>query len=292
MGRRLIGSGVLGLALMALGPATSQAALLDANCPGPTSSGQNASAEAQNFTAMHTGTLVRGEMFVAKTAGADFQMYIMNTGPSGPTGDPLGTANIPDSSVANIPSPGPTSPSAPVDGTFSPGVNVTAGQQYAIVVTRGGSSFTAKDAHADPPCPGDEFLKNSLSSPWSLQPQAYDLPFSTYLATPNEPTSKPSNAFTIGKVKGTKLTLSLPGPGGVDIANGGGGSKAKKFVKSSHTDVAAGGDVVVPIALTKRGKSLLRKKGKLKAPLGITFTPTGGDPSSQNAKLKLKGKHK
>lgn len=277
MGRSLIGSGVLGLALLALGPATSQAALPDATCPGPTNGGETGT-EAQTFTAVHTGTLVRGEMFIAKVPGSDFQMQIFAAGPSGPTGPALGTATIPDSSVVSVPSPLPPGPSEPADGTFSPGVPVTAGQMYAIVVTRLGPEFWLTKDRSGNPCPGNEFNLD-MDGSWMLKNPTYDYPFSTFVTPPN--------AFTIGSVNAKRrtVTLTLPGPGAVDIT-------ATKLVKSSHTDVAAGGDVVVPVALAKRGKSLLRKKGKLKALLGITFTPTGGEPSAQSAKLKLKGKHK
>lgn len=274
-GRR-IASGLLGLALLGLAPASAQAALLDANCSVPTNAGFSGS-EAQTFTAVHTGTLVRGEMFVAKTAGADFQMQILNAGPSGPTGGALGTTTIPDSSIANVPSPGPTSPSAPVDGTFSPGVSVTAGQQYAIVVTRIAGSFVAKDNNTNP-CPGNEF-SGTVGGTWTLINPSYDFPFSTYV--------NPTNAFTIGKVKGKKVLLNLPGPGAVDIA--GVGTGGIHPVKPSHVDVGPGPAVVV-IRLTKPGKLRLHRQGKLKVTARFTYTPTGGEPNSVTSKLKLRGK--
>lgn len=270
--------------MLGVGSGSAQAALLDANCPGPTTSGSTGT-QAQTFTAVNTGTLVHGEMFVAKTAGADFQMFILNAGPLGPTGPALGVANIPDSSVANVPSPAPLSPSAPIDGTFSPGVSVTAGQQYAIVVTRlgGNSSYIGKDRH-NASCAGGEF-SGTVGGTWTSRDPEYDFPFSTFVIPPN--------TFTIGKVKGTKVTMTVPGPGGVDIASAGGTKAslaAKKLVKSSHTDVTAAGDVTVRIPLTKRGKSLLRRKGKLNVKAAITYTPTGGDPNSVTSKLKLKHK--
>jgi hypothetical protein len=212
-------------------------------------------------------------MFVAKEAGADFEMSILSAGLAGPTGDPLGTTTIPDSSIPNVNSPGPTSPPTPVDGSFNPGVSVTAGQQYAIVLSRHGDGFIAKDRFgAD--CPGNEF-DQMLDGSWLLTNPTYDLPFSIFV--------NPPNGFSVAKVKGKKVTLTVPGPGAVDIAG------AKK-VKSGHVDVAAAGDVQVRIALTKRGKSTLSRKGKLKAQAAITYTPTGGEPSSQAAKLKLKKK--
>jgi hypothetical protein len=266
-GRRIV-IAALGVTLLGLAPATAQAELLDASCPGPTNGGSSAT-EAQTFTAVHTGTLLRGEMFVAKTAGAGFQMQILNAGPSGPTGNALATTSVPDSSVANVPSPGPASPSAPIDATFSPGVSVTAGQQYAILVTRPGSSFVSKDRN-NAGCPGNEF-NGTVGGSWMLRDPTYDFPFSTFV--------NPINAFTIGKVKGTKVSLTLPGPGGVDLAK-------TKRIKPSHTDFTSGGQVTVRVHLTKLGKGVLGAGGKVKA--AITYTPTGGDPDTLTRKLKRK----
>jgi hypothetical protein len=282
---RLLASAALGLTLLGLGPATAQAELLDANCPGPPDGGTSTSVQAQTFTAVHTGTLVRGEMFVAKEPGPDFQMFILAAGPSGPMGGALGSTTIPDSAVANVPSPSPSGPSAPVTGTFSPGVSVTAGQQYAIVVTRPGGDWVTKDRRNNP-CPGNEY-GGTVGGTWTLREPDFDFPFSTYV--------NPTNAFTIGKVKGKRVSLTLPGPGGVDVASAAqGGSKAvaaaKKLVKASHTDVASAGTVSIPVRLTKLGKSKLRRKGKLKVRAAITYTPTGGLANAQTAKLKLKRK--
>jgi hypothetical protein len=39
---------------------------------------------------------------------------------------------------------------------------------------------------------------------------------------------------------------------------------------------------------TKRARALLRERGKLKAKLKVIFTPTGGSPTTQVLKVKLK----
>jgi hypothetical protein len=287
---RLIASGALGLMLLGLGPASAQAAVLDANCPGPPDGGSSKAA-AQTFTAVHTGTLVRGEMFVSKSAGADFQMQILHAGPLGPTGGALGTTTIADSSIPNVPSPSPGSPSSPVDGTFTPGVSVVAGQQYAIILDRSGGGFLSKDRSGDP-CPGSEWL-GTAGGTWTAVDPGSDYPFSTYVNPPTPVPVKPTNDFTIDTLKGKLLTLTLPGPGTVDVA-GGGGSKAvaaaKTFVKSTQTIVPAAGAITIPIRLTKRATASLRQKGKLKLSAAITYTPTGGDPKTLPAKLKLKRK--
>jgi hypothetical protein len=267
--RRLGLIGTLLVAVLGLGPGAAQAEILDASCPLPTNGGST-STQAQTFTAVHTGTLVRGEMFVAKSPGSDFQMQILNAGPSGPTGTAIGTTTIPDSSIENVPSPSPVSPSKPADGTFNPGVPVIAGQEYAIYLKRlpGSGSYLGKD-YQPGSCPGREWGFNQITGVWSTENDGYDFPFSTYV--------NPTNAFTIGKVKGSKVTLTLPGRGGLDVAK-------SKLVKATHTDVAAAGTITLRIHLKKSGKSRLRSGGKVKA--SITFTPEGGLANTLTAKLK------
>jgi hypothetical protein len=273
---RLIASAVVGSALLGVIPSASQAALLDANCPGVPDGGEAApSRVAQTFTAVHTGTLVSGQMWVDKEAGSDFQLQILNANADGPIEGVLGSATVPDSSISSDPSPAPANPAAPVNGTFSPPVNVVAGHSYAIVLTRLGPEFwLLKDRfHAE--CPGNEFKSGAPGSGWTLSNVDFDFPFQVFV--------NPPNAFTIGKVKGKRIFLELPGPGGVDIAGTGKG----KLVRHGHTDFASGGSVSVRARLTKRGKSRLRRNGKLKARAELTYTPTGGEPNTLTAKLKL-----
>jgi hypothetical protein len=279
--------GLLGgilLAMLAFGQAPAQAALLDANCPGPPNDGTTANADArvaQTFTALHTGTVVRAEVALNKQAsGAPFTMQILNTDSSGvPVNGVLGSATIPDSSVPA----GDTT----LNGTFSSPASVVAGHLYALVVTRPNSWFLT-DRHADP-CSGEEIFNNDLTSPWSspMEPNQYDVVYSVFVS--------PANQFTIGKQKGNKLTLTLPGPGTLTVGDASGAkagqasaAKKKKSLKSSTIAVAGAGAVTVKLKLTKGAKQLLRQKGKLSVKGAITFTPTGGDPNTQKKKLKFK----
>jgi hypothetical protein len=283
--------GVLGLALLGLGPASAQAEVLDANCPGPTNAGST-SFEAQTFTAVHTGALVRGEMFVAKTPGPDFQMQIFNAGPSGPTGGALGTTTIPDSAIGNVASPSPTGPSTPADGRFSPGVSVTAGQQYAIVLTRntGGPLWLAKDRNGNP-CPGNEFEPDGGGG-WMVINPNFDYPFSTFVSPVSGPV--PSNAFSLGKLKGRRLVVRVPGPGSLTLAQQplapGQGAAIQDFkvLRPFTIHAPAVGTVKLRIRLNKTGRKVLRSRGKLKRIAQVTYTPDGGTANTQPLKLKLR----
>jgi hypothetical protein len=277
----------MALGLLGPGLATAQAEVLDANCPGPPNGGQTGS-WAQTFTAVHTGTLVRGEMFIAKTAGADFKMQILAAGPSGPVGGALGTTTIPDSSIPNI-TPTPLGPSSPIDGTFNPGVPVVAGQGYAILVTRDAGSFMMKDRPGDP-CPGGEFA-GTVGGSWMQINPADDSPFSTYVNLPNV---SPTNTFTIGKVKGKKLNVTVPGPGSLTLAQQplapGQGAAIQDFkvLRPYTTHASAAGPVALRIRLNKTGRKLLRSRGKLKRIGQVTYTPDGGTAATQTLKLKLR----
>jgi hypothetical protein len=103
----------------------------------------------------------------------------------------------------------------------------------------------------------------------------------------------PSNAFTLGAItrskrKGTAtLTVTVPNPGelsgsgkGVRVAGAAGAVISKT--------VSAPGKVKLTIKAKGTKKRKLNETGKVKVKPTITYTPTGGDPSSQSAKVKLK----
>ncbi len=103
----------------------------------------------------------------------------------------------------------------------------------------------------------------------------------------------PSNSFTLGAIarnkrKGTAtLTVNVPNPGeltgsgnGVKIASAAGAAISKT--------VSAPGDVQLTIKAKGKEKRKLNETGKVSVKPTITYTPTGGDPSTQSRKLKLK----
>jgi hypothetical protein len=273
--RRQARLGLLGgivLAMLAFGQAPAQAALLDANCPGPPNTNYNPLANvraAETFKALHTGTVVRAQLEINKLAsGGNFTMQILDTDPASgaPVNGILGSGTTPDSSVPD----GDTTLSV----TFNSPAPVTAGHLYALVTTRP-DEFQITDRSGNP-CPdGMEWNSPGPTEPFSSDPN-YDQVFSVFVNPPNQ--------FTIGKQKGNKLSLNLPGPGTLTV----GDAKKKKSLKSSTIAVAGAGAVTVKLKLTKGAKQLLRQKGKLSVKGAITFTPTGGDPNTQKKKLKFK----
>jgi hypothetical protein len=102
----------------------------------------------------------------------------------------------------------------------------------------------------------------------------------------------PTNAFSIvgtrrNKKKGTaRLTATVPNPG--ELTASGKGVKASGAAAISKA-VNAG---QAKLTIGAKGKKLktLNETGKVKLSVAITYTPTGGDPSTQSIKVKLKKK--
>jgi hypothetical protein len=109
----------------------------------------------------------------------------------------------------------------------------------------------------------------------------------------------PSNEFTLtGKTskpkKGkVKLFFNLPGPGLLSasqkrataraiVAKGG------ALVKPISVNAEKAGPVTITITPTRAGRAILGRRGKLKLLVEVTFTPTGGSPSSQIVKVSLR----
>jgi hypothetical protein len=101
----------------------------------------------------------------------------------------------------------------------------------------------------------------------------------------------PSNAFVLGKPvlnkkKGTaKLPVTVPGPGTLTIADV---KKTKKRVKAKTLAATAAGTLNLPVKPTSPARKTLKKKGRLKVKVAVTFTPTGGLVASVTRKLTLK----
>jgi hypothetical protein len=101
----------------------------------------------------------------------------------------------------------------------------------------------------------------------------------------------PDNRFTFGKVKldkekGTaRLTLGVPNPG--ELTGSGKGVKVAGAAVISKS-VPAAGPVNLKIGAKGKKKRKLNETGKVKVKPKITYTPAGGDPSTQSITVKLK----
>jgi hypothetical protein len=107
----------------------------------------------------------------------------------------------------------------------------------------------------------------------------------------------PSNAFSFGKLKRNKrkgtatLTVIVPGPGTLMLRGKGlvkqrpaGASGAARAVAKA---VSAAGKVKLRIKSKGRKQRKLNRTGKVKVKANVTYTPTGGDPSTKTKRIKL-----
>ncbi len=96
---------------------------------------------------------------------------------------------------------------------------------------------------------------------------------------------EPTNTFTLGaitrnKKKGTAtLMANVPNPGELALSGNG--------VKSAGGAVNAPGAAELMIRAKGKKKRKLNETGKVKLKPKVTYTPTGGDPSTQSIKVKL-----
>jgi hypothetical protein len=103
---------------------------------------------------------------------------------------------------------------------------------------------------------------------------------------------QPSNAFSLGKLKknkkkGTaKLTVNLPQPSVGNLILEGKGLKIQR--------VKITGQASVKLKVIGKGKvkKALRKRGKRKVQIKVTYTPTGNTAATKTRKAKLVRKHK
>jgi hypothetical protein len=102
----------------------------------------------------------------------------------------------------------------------------------------------------------------------------------------------PSNTLALGKVtrnqrNGTaSVRVTVPNPGELT----GSGKGAKVAGAEISRKVTSPGTVRLTIKAKGKKKLTLNETGKVKLKVAITFTPTGGDPSKQSLKVRLKKK--
>jgi hypothetical protein len=103
---------------------------------------------------------------------------------------------------------------------------------------------------------------------------------------------EPTNTFTLGgttrnKKKGTAtITADLPNAG--ELTASGNGVKAASAGQAVISKSVTVGQAQLLIKAKGKKNKTLNETGKVKLKVAITYTPTGGDPSTQSTKLKLR----
>jgi hypothetical protein len=104
---------------------------------------------------------------------------------------------------------------------------------------------------------------------------------------------QPSNAFTLGKLKRNKkkgtatLAVLLPQPSAGTLTLTGKGLKTQTLAIAGQTEVK-----LKVAAKSKAIKKALRKKGRRKVGINVTYAPTGNSAATQSRKAKLIKKKK
>jgi hypothetical protein len=96
----------------------------------------------------------------------------------------------------------------------------------------------------------------------------------------------PTNSFTLGAITRNKkkgiafITTTVPNPGALTVSG--------KGLKGVTKTASGPGDVKLKIKAKGKKEQTLNETGKVKVKPTISYTPTGGNLSTQSRKLKLK----
>jgi hypothetical protein len=95
------------------------------------------------------------------------------------------------------------------------------------------------------------------------------------------------------------VSVTVPGAGVLNLSQAPAATTSRavaaatrKLVKRAIKTVTAAGKVKVKMRLTRKGQRVLRKKGKLRVRLAVTFTPTGGTANTEFTKVTIKKKRR
>ena len=234
--------------------------------------------KAQTFTAGLTGQLDQIDLALSgMSVTTPLTVQIRDGSATAPGDTVLASASVPTSAV--------TSSESFVPITFASPASVTAGTQYSIVALNDSSGWFWYAGKTDtasayeggrlysspngPPGTGPWFEGNTMA----------DFEFKTYVAPP-------SNDFSLGKVTknkrvGTaKLKVNVPGAGGVELAR-------NKNVRGANKGAESAGTVTLPVRSRGKARKRLDQQGTVRVAVKVTFSPDGGDPAVERARLKL-----
>jgi DNA-binding beta-propeller fold protein YncE len=95
----------------------------------------------------------------------------------------------------------------------------------------------------------------------------------------------PSNRFSVAKkVKGTvaTITVKVPGKGRVSVSG--------KLLNAATKGFSKAGTAGLTVRLSASGRKALAEHGRLKVPVSVRFTPTGGNPAAKTVSLTFNRK--
>ncbi len=140
-----------------------------------------------------------------------------------------------------------------------------------------------------PTTPGDSVLDRGGNA---VDGEIANFTFSTTRHLNIAAVLRPVNAFALGgfqrnNKKGTAtLTVDVPNPG--ELTGLGQGVSVAAGAPAVLSNAVSAGPAQLLIKATGKKKRKLKKTGKAKLNIAITYTPTGGDPSTQSATVKLR----
>jgi hypothetical protein len=153
---------------------------------------------AQTFTAATTGGLTAAQVDVRKqgTAG-DYRLDINEVDAAGvPTDVVLASTTIPDAEV-------PAGEST-ITGSFGSPAQVSAGAQYALIVTRPASNVIQVGTRTGNDCPGQLFFSSGQTGPFSPLGETNDMVFAVFVLE----NAQPDTTITKGPKAKTKKKLA------------------------------------------------------------------------------------
>ena len=104
----------------------------------------------------------------------------------------------------------------------------------------------------------------------------------------------PSNAFLfrrrprVARDSSVRLTVRVPGPGTLSAVATTRGRPRPSTIARTRARATRAGNVALKLAPSRRAKALLRRRGQLAVVVKVTYSPTGGSPSSKTARLTMR----
>jgi len=86
------------------------------------------------------------------------------------------------------------------------------------------------------------------------------------------------------------VSVNVPGAGGVSVTGRAKVGRKTVQVSSGASSRTSGGPIGVTLKLSRSALAELRRKGKLKVSLAVTYTPNGGAAAKKSATVTLKVK--